>query len=443
MKSGRRGGALALIVLLCGLTLIAGLANKYRCTGPEFDERGRSAPRYEQRNWSEVCYSDIQFLWLGRGIDRHVFPYVNGGLTADGRLVGGSVEYPVLGGVLIWAGALFADTDAEFLIGSAILLAPFGLAVAWLLGRLTGTRALWWSLGPPLVLYAFHNWDLPAVAAAVGAFSVLFGCPWWSLRTRSSVAAVLLGLGFAVKVYPAIFLLPVALYAATGGPAGAARDASYDIRGAARVLGIGIGTAVLVNLPFAVTGFAGWWASFAFQAQRKVDITTNSLWFWAFRPSSDPENSAFQSAVSIASPVLILASFTLACVLGWRRYRAEGSFPVLAVSAAMLCGFLLLHRVHSPQFALWLLPMFVLLRVRAEWIMAYLLADLAMGIGIFRWFGELAGGVPAGITDGFASQAVVIGVWGRAVLLAALFFVFLQARPAIQARPPVVSGQGR
>lgn len=432
MKTGQGTGAVALIVLVCGLTLVAGFANKYRCTGPGFDEAGRSTPHYEQRNWSEVCYSDIQFLWLGRDINRHVFPYVRGDLAPDGTLVGGAVEYPVLGGFLIWAGALFADTDAEFLIGSALLLAPFALAVAWMLGRLTGNRALWWSLGPPLVLYAFHNWDLPAVAAAVGAFFVLFGCPGWSPLTRASVAALLLGIGFAVKVYPAIFLLPLALFVATGGSAGRAEGSGYDVRGAVRVLGIGIGAAALVNLPFAITGFAGWWASFAFQAQRKVDLTTNSLWFWAFRPISNPENDAFQSAIDIASPVLVLASFSLACVLGWRRYRAEGTFPVLAVSAAMLCGFLLLHKVHSPQFALWLLPMFVLLQVRAEWIVAYLLADLAMGIGIFRWFGDLSTGVTAGIADGFASQAVILGVWGRAALLAALFFVFLRTPPAVR-----------
>ena len=50
-------------------------------------------------------------------------------------------------------------------------MAPFGLATAWLLGRLTRWRALIWALGPPLVLYAFHNWDLPVVACAVHRIS--------------------------------------------------------------------------------------------------------------------------------------------------------------------------------------------------------------------------------------------------------------------------------
>jgi hypothetical protein len=93
----------------------------------------------------------------------------------------------------------------------------------------------------------------------------------------------------------------------------------------------------------------------------------------------------------------------------------------------MLCGFLLLHKVHSPQYTLWLLPFFVLLRVRWGWIVAYLLADLAMYIGIFRLFYLLNAGLDAGIGGGFAAQAVAIGVWGRAALLVALFVVMLRA----------------
>ena len=51
----------------------------------------------------------------------------------------------------------------------------------------------------------------------------------------------------------------------------------------------------------------------------------------------------------------------------------------------MVCGYLLFNKVHSPQFVLWLLPFFVLLRIRAGWILAYFVADAAIGIGFFRW----------------------------------------------------------
>ena len=97
----------------------------------------------------------------------------------------------------------------------------------------------------------------------------------------------------------------------------------------------------------------------------------------------------------------------------------------------MLCGFLLLHKVHSPQYTLWLLPFFVLLRVRWGWITAYLIADLAMYVGIFRLFYLLNAGADAGIFAGLTAQVVVIGVWGRAALLVGLFVVFLRAPSAL------------
>ncbi len=437
VRVGRFGGlALAVVVLLCGLMLVAGFANKDRCTGPRFDAQGRSEPNYYRHSLRDACYSDIQYLWVGRDIDKHVVPYVNGGITKKGRLTGGSVEYPVLTGMLIWTGAYFAHNDGQFLLYSALLLTPFALLTAWLLGKLARWRALIWSLGPPLVLYAFHNWDLAVVLFAVAAVYVVHR--GWGragvdrpLVRRAVVAAVLLGLGFATKLYPAIFVLPLLLYVATGGDGGRFLPAGkrYDMVGAGKVALAAIVTAALVNLPFAVLGWRGWEASFTFQEQRKVDSSGDSVWYWLFRPESD--SAAFQQLVGWLSPVLILLAFALAVTLGWRRYRNEGSFPWIGVSAAMLCGFMLLHKVDSPQYVLWLVPFFVLLRIRFGWVIAYWLADLAIGIGIFRWYYALTISHHYGIYDGFSAQAVIIGVYGRAALLAGLFFAFLYARSVV------------
>jgi hypothetical protein len=59
-----------------------------------------------------------------------------------------------------------------------------------------------------------------------------------------------------------------------------------------------------------------------------------------------------------------------------------------------------------------------------------------MGIGIFRWYYQLHNDIPSGIYDGFAAQAVTIGVWGRAALLVALFVVFLRVPDRLAATPP-------
>ncbi|MEU7630147.1 hypothetical protein AB0C34_09205 [Nocardia sp. NPDC049220] len=433
----RRVALTAVVVLLCGLTLVLAYMNKARCAGPPFDADGRSTV-FDIAKDSDVCYSDIQFLWLGRDINEHVFPYVGGGITDDGALVGGAVEYPVLSGVLMWLGALGADNDAEFLRHSALLLAPFALLTAWMLARLAGPAALLWAAGPPLVLYAFHNWELPVVCMAVAAVYIMGCSTRYSLRTRGIVAAVLLGLGFCLKLYPGIFLLPLLAYVLTGGDEGDRdRDRGLDVRGALLTAGAAIGTVVAVNLPFALAGYEGWRASFTFQQLRQADITTNSIWYWGLRPmfgQGAEGETAFQQVVSVISPLLVIAAFALAMWLGGKRYLRTGVFPWVGVSGAMLCGFLVFHKVHSPQYTLWLVPFLVLLQVPWWLIGSYLVADAAIGIGVFRYFYSMGSGTSVALME----NVVQFGVWGRAGLLVVLFFVFLWPLPREYRRVPPV-----
>ena len=439
IAAASRGAPIFVLIttLLCALTLAVGYANKARCIGPEFDSSGRSEPDYGIRVARDVCYSDLQQLWIGRDIDRHVFPYVNGGYNkVTEQLYGGAVEYPVLTGLAIYLAAIPSSTDGDFLLFSAILLAVAGLLTAAVLAWLAGLRSWWYALAPPLVLYAFHNWDLFAVCATVVAFAILLragrasGTGAISRPWPLVAAAIALGVGAAFKIYPMMFALPAALWLGGGGwrPAGVSARAGVRWLVAAA---FAAGTAVvfaLINLPFLIAGPSGWWASFQFQWSRPIDLTTNTIWFWGARPYSDSSNDAVQHDLAMLATVTTLAALLLACALGWLRYRRDGAYPWLPVCAAMVCGYLLFNKVHSPQFALWLLPFFVLLRIRAGWILAYFVADAAIGIGFFRWQYLIGSGAPSGTYDALSPQLVLIGVWGRAALLIALFVVFLRSQ---------------
>ncbi|MTK28881.1 hypothetical protein GL305_02315 [Nocardia seriolae] len=420
----RQRGIALIATLVCGVTLLIAYVNKARCAGGSIEESGRSAI-FDVIKDSNVCYSDIQYLWLGRGIDEHVFPYITGGITPDGQLTGGAVEYPVLSGLLMWIGGLGAHTDAAFLLHSALLLAPFALLTAYLLARMAGPAALLWAASPPLVLYAFHNWELPVVATAVAAFYVMTVLTKYSLRDRAIAAAVFLAIGFCFKLYPGIFVLPLLIYVLVGEQP--LREKRFDVRGALMVAATAIGKVVAINLPFALAGYDGWRASITFQQLRQADITTNSIWYWGLGPlfaNTRSGNQSFQDLVSVASPLLILVSFAVACCLGWRRCQLAGVYPWIGVSGAMLCGFLLFHKVHSPQYTLWLIPFLVLLEVPWSLVVTYLMADACIGIGVFRYFYALGAGHNAEVEQ----NLVQVGVWGRAVLLAVFFFLFVNAR---------------
>lgn len=139
----------------------------------------------------------------------------------------------MLSGILMWLGAIGAHTDVDFFRHSAALLAPFGVVITAMLAVLTRWNVLWWAMTPPLILYAFHNWELPVVATAVGAVAVMAwgasikpstGERRMSLRTSAILASILLAIGFCLKLYPGFFVLPLAIYVLTGGLRGRERS---------------------------------------------------------------------------------------------------------------------------------------------------------------------------------------------------------------------------
>jgi hypothetical protein len=245
------------------------------------------------------------------------------------------------------------------------------------------------------------------------------GAVWAWARGRPGLAAALLGLGAATKIYPGFFALPLLLE----------RAYVRDVKGAAKVVGGTAGVWLLINLPFLLANPDGWWATYAYQARRVADLTTNSIWFWGL-PDLQP------STVDHWSFTLIALSWLLAVVAGWWLGRPTGRYPWLQVSAAMLCAFLLFNKVYSPQYVLWLLPFFVLLRVRWGWWASYLAVDVLLYVGLFRWYYDITQGGDFGL----AKQAAVLGVWGKAVLLALLYVVFLLSSPSLRPGPSSRSG---
>ncbi len=387
-----RPGALPVVLLTTAVTVLASSLWKGACLDAV-------------HNYPLTCYSDVLELFSSRDLAHESFPYLHGRLVRGAPV--DTYEYPVLTGVFIWFSALFAGSRAAFLVASTVLLLPFALLTAALLTRLSGRRALLWAASPALGLYALHNWDLLAVAATVAAFAA------WR-RDRPLAAAVLLAVGGCLKLYPLLFVLPLVIDRLTQrDPAGAVRAAL----GSAAVV-------VAVNLPFALVNRTGWLTTYVFQRQRAADTTSNSIWFWGPLHLQTPELNRLIAG-------LVLTAVVLATAYPVVRRRQEGSYPFLQVCGAILAVFLLVNKVHSPQYALWLLPFFALLRVRIGWWAAYAVADAAVYVGVFRWLNTLA----QGGGHGPARELLVVGVWARAALLVALTAVFLRARDALCAQP--------
>jgi hypothetical protein len=91
----------------------------------------------------------------------------------------------------------------------------------------------------------------------------------------------------------------------------------------------------------------------------------------------------------------------------WRaKRRREPDFPRWQLVFPFLVLFLLLGKVYSPQFSLWLLPWLVLVLPNPRRFLAFEAADVAVFLTRFSFFGDLTGigGVPQWVFE----TAVVI-----------------------------------
>lgn len=379
------------VLATCLVLLVGGYALKAPCA---------AEPRWTGQQYRLLCYNDIQPLYESREVDRHTFPYITAYLGGY-DLKGGGIEYPVLTGMFMWASGYLADTPNGYLTASALLLAPFALAIAWLLFRMAAARAFFWAAAPSLILYAFHNWDLLVVAAAVAGLYL-----WWT--GRYSAAAIAFGIGGALKLYPLLLLAPLFLDRWVAG----------DRLKAWRTGWWGLGTVVAINLPFMYWNPPSWWLTYRFHSLRYPNA--DSLW-GQLTPRLDP------SILNLVTAALTAATCGAVLWWGYRRATREGVFPFLQVGGAVVAAFLLWSKVQSPQYMLWLLPFFVLLRVRTTWWVLAMVVDIVAYVSIFRWLYDINYGDPSADA---ARLVMVVTTYVRAALWAALVVVFARADAA-------------
>ena len=89
-------------------------------------------------------------------------------------------------------------------------------------------------------------------------------------------------------------------------------------------------------------------------------------------------------------------------------------YPVVAVGLGIVSVFLLVSKVHSPQYALWVIPMVAMLNVPWRYVLFYMAADLAVFVSGFYYFTAMNPSAPGwmGVFE--------IAVWARALALAGL-----------------------
>ncbi|MGB6163744.1 MAG: glycosyltransferase 87 family protein [Pseudonocardiaceae bacterium] len=377
---------LRVVLLFATITLALGWLVKVPCLQTYRDSVGGVQVDWRDgRQYLAMCYSDTVPLYTAERLDQPGlagFPYATSWVEHRGE-PGEQVrymEYPVLTGLYQWSAAKLAQawvaignsTEGGWFPSSAPAIVFFdvsavGLAAAWLvtiwaLVRLSRRRpwdAALAALSPLVVVHAFTNFD--ALATALATTGLLA----WA-RRRPVLAGVLLGLGTATKFYPLLLLFPILLLCLRAGRLRAGLQAT-----AAAVL-----SWAAVNVPVAVLFPSGWTEFFRLNSRRGADPDTLYTVVSTFTGWPGFDGVLRPGQIPVTLNVVSVTLFLLACAAIGALALAAPRPPRLAqLCFLVVCAFLLVNKVWSPQYSLWLVPLAVLAIPRWTPLLAWMAVD--------------------------------------------------------------------
>jgi uncharacterized membrane protein len=371
--------------------------------------------------FTHLCYSDIGYLYADRGFAENQVPY----LDDSGRYP--AMEYPVLTGFFAYGAGLVtnwfvdardvslvptdeiptipavqANSSVYFAVTVTALFVCALLAV-WAMAGIHARRpwdAMFLAAAPALALAGTINWDLLAVAFVMAALLA------WS-RSHPLVCGILIGLGTASKLYPLFVLGPLLVLCLRTGKMRA---------WLACLVGAG-GAWLAVNAPVYLQAPDTWAAFWTFNVDRGGDY--GSFWYVLFL-AGHPVSARTINLVT-------LGAFGLACLaiagLGLFASRRP-RLPQLAF--LVVASFLLVNKVYSPQYVLWLLPLAALARPRWRDVLIWQSFEVLYFVGIWMHLGGML--QPAG--DGVPDRTYWLIVFLR--LAATAWFMGMVVRDILQ-----------
>ncbi|WP_313675146.1 glycosyltransferase family 87 protein [Mycolicibacterium sp.] len=401
------------VMFVIGLVFLAlGWSTKAPClqtvgSGPP---DSRVANWDNQRAYYELCYSDTVPLYSAELLNQGKFPYKSSWLELDSegkprKQYDGStavryMEYPVLTGVYQYVSMSLAKTytavakatKLPVLNGVAEVvmffnIAAFGLALCWLAtvwatAMLAGRRvwdAALVAASPILIFQIFTNFDALATALATG------GLLAWA-RRRPTLAGVLIGMGVAAKLYPALFLLPLLVLGVRTG----------RLADAVRTSAIAAITWILINAPVILLYPRGWSEFFRLNTRRSQDMDSifNVVRSFTGWPGLDAGLGFWEPPLLLNAVVAVLFGSCCAAII-YIAWTAPQRPRVAQLAFLVVAAFLLVNKVWSPQFSLWLVPLAVLALPHRRLLLAWMAVDALVWVPrMFYLYGEQNKGLP-------------------------------------------------
>lgn len=365
--------------------------------------------------YSSMCYSDVPYLYTGRGFAELSVPF-----SDTDRYQ--AMEYPVVIGYFAYGAAWLtqkvsgspdltarraapadqvyaqpgvAAESGRYFVVTAVLLGGVALLAVWLLVGVHRRRpwdAMLVAASPAMVLSGLVNWDILAIAAVAGAMF------FWS-RGKPLLAGAMIGLGTATKLYP-LFLLGALLVVCTR---------RRDLRSFGEAAVAAAAAWLVLNLPPLFYGYDQWKVFWTFNRERGADL--GSLWLVAKQAGA----TATPAMINGVSIVFFVAVCVAVLVLGLRSRRTP-RIPQLAF--LIVVGFLLVNKVYSPQYVLWLLPLAALARPRWRDLLIWQAGEIFYFAAVWFYLGQYTASSTTGGDDLVYATAVLVRVAAELYLAA-------------------------
>ncbi len=395
---------------------LAVLALGWSTKAPCLQTIGSGTPDQRVANWNAqrayfaLCYSDTVPLYGAELLSQGKFPYKSSWRELDGagqprtRYDGAPavryMEYPVLTGLYQYVSMTLAKTYTAVAVATGVPLlngvaevvmffniAAFGLALAWLAtvwatAMLAGRR-IWDAAlvagSPILVFQAFTNFDALATALAAGALLA------WA-RRRPVLAGVLIGLGVAAKLYPALLLVPLAVLAVRTGRR----------REAGRTAVAALAAWLAINAPVLLLYPRGWSEFFRLNSRRGADMDSlyNVIESFTGWRGLDTDLGFWEppTALNAVVAVLFVSLCAAIAVVAWTAPRRP---RVAQLAFLVVAAFLMVNKVWSPQFSLWLVPLAVLALPHRRILLGWMVIDALVWVPrMYYLYGEQNKGLP-------------------------------------------------
>jgi uncharacterized membrane protein len=226
----------------------------------------------------------------------------------------------------------------------------------------------------------------------------------WAAR-RGALAGVLFGLAIATKFYPIVLLGGLFLLCLRAG-----RLRSFWVTASAAAAAW-----VVVNVPVAIAAFTGWSRFYRLNSTRGADW--GSIWYFFATERVPVLGGLHLGTLNLVSLLL----FAVGCVLiALLTLRAQRRPRVPQVFFLILAAFLLVNKVWSPQYVIWLVPLVVLARPRLWSWGLWQVAEIGYFFAIWAYLIPFAQpGAPGSIGTGLYFAAL-LARFGTVALLCAL-----------------------